>query len=226
MRIAALIAVSLLVAGCSHTVGGHSEQTQTTTQTSAGTSTTPSGSKPSASSTAPAAGASISDVIAWIEAGHPVDPGHFHNATRDGATTPLSDDIAFTAMAGKVSCMTDSKHTGSALACLVNLTNPPPPPATAYGEWKGGWVDFDGNNLQVGSSRADPGPFINGNGPELANGDSLSFGDYRCRADQAGLYCVNYAHQSAARFSPAGIEPFGCLRSAPPPDGVGTAFSC
>lgn len=226
MRIAALIAASLLVAGCSHTVDGRSEQTQTTTGTSAGTSTAPSGSKPSASSTAPAAGASISDVIAWIEAGHPADPGRYHTATRDGATTPLGDDIAFTAMAGKASCMTDSKHTGGAVACLVTLTNPPPPPATAYGEWKGGWVDFDGMNLRVGASRGDPGPFINGNGPELANGESLSFGDYRCRADQAGLYCVNYAHQSAARFSPGGIEPFGCLRSVPPPDGVGTAFSC
>ncbi len=226
MRIAALIAASLLVAGCSHTVGGHSEQTQTTTGTSPGTSTAPSGSKPPAPSTAPAAGSSISDVIGWIEAGHPVDPSHYHNATREGATTPLGDDIAFTAMAGKVSCLTDSKHTGSALACLVNLTNPPPPPATAYGEWKGGWVDFDGMKLQIGSSRADPGPFINGNGPELANGDSLSFGDYRCRADQAGLYCVNYAHQSAARLRPDGIESFGCLRSVPPPDGVGIAFSC
>ena len=122
--------------------------------------------------------------------------------------------------------MTDSKHTGGALACLVDLTSPPPRPDTAYGEWKGGWIDFDGTNLQVGSARADPGPFINGNGPELANGDSLSFGDYRCRADQAGLFCVNYAHQSAVRFATAGIQPFGCLRSVPPPDGVGTAFSC
>ncbi len=171
-------------------------------------------------------GAAISDVIAWIEAGHPADPGHYHTATRDGATTPLGDDIAFTAQASKVACMTDSKHTAGALACLVDLTNPPPPPATAYGEWKGGWVDFDGTNLQVGSARGDPGPFINGNGPELANGDSVSFGDYRCRADQSGLFCVNYAHQSAARFSTAGIEPFGCLRSVPPPDGVGIAFSC
>jgi hypothetical protein len=108
----------------------------------------------------------------------------------------------------------------------VNLTNPPPRPDTAYGDWKGGWVDFDGTNLQVGAARADPGPFINGNGPELANGDSLSFGDYRCRADQAALFCVNYAHQSAVRFAAAGVQPFGCLRSVPPPDGVGTAFSC
>ena len=222
MRIAALLAASLLIAGCSHTVGGQSQQTPTSTSAS----TTPSGSKPPAPSAAPAAKAPIADVIAWIEAGHPVDPGHFHNAIRDGATTPLGDDIAFTAVAGKVSCLTDSKHTGRALVCLVSLTNPPPAPATSYGDWQGGWVTFDGVNLQVGSSRADPGPFINGNGSELANGDSLSFGDYRCRADQTGLYCVNYAHQSAARLSPAGIEPFGCLRPGPAPDGVGTAFTC
>ncbi|MDT5259119.1 MAG: hypothetical protein QOD10_4199 [Mycobacterium sp.] len=228
MRIAALVAVPLLVAGCSHTVGGNSGQPQTT-QTSTGTSPTPtgqSGGKPPAPSAAPAAGAAISDVIAWIEAGHPADPGRYHSATREGTTTPLDDDIALTAQAGKVSCMTDSKHTGGALACLVDLTNPPPRPDTAYGEWKGGWVDFDGTNLQVGSARADPGPFLNGNGSELATGDSLSFGDYRCRADQAGLFCVNYAHQSAVRFASAGIQAFGCLKSVPPPDGVGTAFSC
>lgn len=224
MRIAAVIAASLLVAGCSHTTGGHSEPTGSTTQTSTGAPAP--GSKSPGPAAAPAAGAAISDVIAWIEAGHPADPGRFHSATRDGAATPLGDDVALTAMAGKVSCMTDAKHTGGALACLVSLTNPPPAPATAYGQWQGGWIGFDGVNLQVGSARADPGPFINGNGPELANGDSLSFGDYRCRADQSGLYCVNYAHQSAARFSPAGIEPFGCLKPAPPPDGVGAAFSC
>ncbi|BBZ69914.1 hypothetical protein [Mycobacterium paraseoulense] len=222
MRIAALLAASLLVAGCSHTIGGQSQQTQTSTSPS----TTSPGGKPPAPSAAPAAKAPISDVIAWIEAGRPADPGRYHNAIRDGATTALGDDIAFTAVAGKVSCLTDSKHTGGALVCLVSLTNPPPAPPTSYGDWQGGWVTFDGVNLQVGASRADPGPFINGNGSELANGDSLAFGDYRCRADQTGLYCVNYAHQSAARLSPAGVEPFGCLRPGPAPDGVGTAFSC
>ncbi len=230
MRIAALVAVSLLIAGCSHAGSSHSEQTQTTTGASPGTSppivSSPSGSKPPAPSTAPAAGAAISDVIAWIEAAHPADPARYHNVTREGVSTALGDDTAFTAQAGKVACMTDSKHTGTAPVCLVDLTNPPPRPETAYGEWKGGWVNFDGTNLQVGSARGDPGPFVNGYGPELANGDSLSFSDYRCRADQSGLFCVNYAHQSAARFSTAGIEPFGCLRSAPPPDGVGVAFSC
>ncbi len=228
MRIAVLVAVPFLVGGlvgaCSTAgsgqSGSHSGQTSTTG---------PSGSKPPAATSAPAVpagGAAISDVIAWIEAGHPADPARYHTATREGATASLGNDIAFTAQASKVACMTDSKHATGALACLVTLTKPPPRPETAYGEWKGGWVDFDGTNLQVGSTRGDPGPFINGNGPELANGESVSFGDYRCRADESGLYCVNYAHQSAARFSTAGIEPFGCLRSVPPPDGVGIAFSC
>lgn len=222
MRKAAVIAASLLVAGCSHTTGGHSAPPPGAATTSAGAP----GSAAPAPTGAPGAGVAISDVISWIEAGHPADPGRFHTATRDGTTTPLGDDIALTAAAGKVSCMTDAKHTGGALACLVSLTNPPPAPATAYGQWQGGWITFDGVNLQVGSARADPGPFLNGNGPPLASGDSLSFGDDRCRADQTGLFCVNYAHQSAVKFSPAGIDPFGCLKSAPPPDGVGAAFSC
>jgi hypothetical protein len=231
MRITALIALPLLVAGCSHAGDSHSGQPQTPNTTAVSgfsptTSAPPSGSKPPAPSNAPAAGAAMSDVIAWIEAGHPADPGRYHTATHDGVATPLGNDIAFTVAAGKVVCMTDSKHTGNALACLVDLANPPPRPETAYGEWKGGWVDFDGTNLQIGSARGDPGPFINGNGPELAKGDSLSYDDNRCRADQDGLFCVNYAHQSAVRFAAAGIQPFGCLRSVPPPDGVGVAFSC
>lgn len=221
-----MIAASLLVAGCSHTTGGHSESTPSTTPTSAGAADGPSESKTPGAAAAPAAGAAVSDVIAWIEAAHPADPARYHTATRDGVATPLGGDIALAGAGGKVSCMTDAPHTGGALNCLVNLTAPAPAPATAYGEWQGGWVTFDGVRLQVGAARADPGPFVNGNGPELPSGDSLSFGDYRCRADQAGLYCVNYAHQSAARLAPAGIQPFGCLKSVPPPDGVGAAFSC
>lgn|SRR5436305_3260398 len=232
MRIAALVAAPLFVAGltagCSHAGGGHPGPTSSSQPSAEASPTTtgPAGGKPSAPPAAPSAGAPISDVIAWIEAGHPADPGRYHAVTRDGDTTQLGSDIALTAASGKVSCMTDSKHAAGALECLVQLNNPPPRPDTAYGEWQGGWVDFDGTHLRVGSARADPGPFINGNGPELASGDSLSFGDYRCRADQSGLFCVNYAHQSAVRFAGAGIQPFGCLRSVPPPDGVGTAFSC
>jgi hypothetical protein len=203
MRIAALVAASLLVAGCTHTVAGHAQRARPGT---------------------PAAGDPIADVIAWIEAGHPVDPAGYHSAVRDGTTTQLGADVAFTA-AGKTSCAIAADHAG-AFACLVKLTDPPPRPDTAYGRWTGGWVDFDGATLQIGAARADPGPFLRGDGPELANGNSLAFGDYRCRADQTGLFCVNYPHRSAARFAPAGIQPFGCLRSVPPPDGVGIAFGC
>jgi hypothetical protein len=221
MRIAALVTVLLLVTGCSHAVGGQSGQAPSSSPTSPQAS-----SKPAAPSTPPAAGAAISDVISWIEAGHPADPARYHAVTRDGVTTQLGSDIAFTVPAAKVTCTTDSNQTGGALVCLVDLAKPPPRPDTAYGEWKGGWVDFDGTSLQVGAARGDPGPFVNGDGPELVSGDTLSYDDYRCRADQVGLFCVNYAHQSAARFSNAGIEQFGCLRSAPPPDGIGIALRC
>lgn len=227
MRIAALVTVLLLIAGCSRTVGGQSGQTQSPNTTSVSGYAPTSGNKPS---TAPAAGAAISDVIGWIGAGHPADPARYHAVTRDGVTTQLGNDVAFTLPAvpesRPVACTTDSKHTGSALVCLVDLAHPPPRPDTAYGEWQGGWVVFDGTTLQIGAARGDPGPFVNGNGPELANGDTLSYDDYRCRADPGGLFCVNYAHQSAVRFSGAGIEQFGCLRSVPPPDGIGVAFSC
>lgn len=226
MRIAALLAVPLLVAACSHTVTGRAGQTPPSTQTPSATTATPSAGAPAGPSGGPAAGAPIAAVISWIEAGKPADPAGYHSASRDGTSTGLGADTALTAAAGKVSCLTDSAHTGGALLCLVSLTAPPPAPATAYGDWQGGWVDFDGTSLQVGAARADPGPFLNGNGPELATGDSLFFGDYRCRADQAALFCVNYAHQSAARLGPSGIEPFGCLHPAPPPDGIGVAFSC
>jgi hypothetical protein len=218
MRIAALVTV-LLVAGCAHQQQGQSGQSQSA-QTSAPSSTAP------GPSGVPVAGAAIPDVVGWIEAGHPADPARYHAVTREGVTTQLGSDIAFTVPAAKVACTTDSNHTGSALVCLVDLANPPPRPETAYGEWKGGWVDFDGTNLQIGAARGDPVPFVNGSGPELSSGDTLSYDDYRCRADQAGLFCVNYAHQSAVRFGSAGILQFGCLRSVPAPDGIGMAFRC
>src|SRR5947209_600364 len=143
MRIAVLVGVSLLIAGCSHTGGDHAGHSPPTSTARNSTITkAPAESNPPAVA-APAPGAPIADVIAWIEAGHPADPARYHSAARDGVTTPLGDDIAFSAAGGSVVCMTDSKHTGAALSCLVKLTNPPTPPAAVYGEWKGGWVDFD-----------------------------------------------------------------------------------
>lgn len=233
MRIAAYVIVSLVVAGCAHTTSGSSQQTGTTrgspTSTSASIatpSTARSGAEPPASSGTPGPGTPVSDVIAWVEAAQPADPAHYHSATRGGAVTNLGEDIAFTTGNGKVACMTDYRHAGGALACLVDLANPPPRPSTVYGQWQDGWVDFDGSSLQIGSAHGDPGPFSKGDGPELPDGQSLSFGDYRCRAAHTGLFCVNYAYRSAARLSVAGIEPFGCLQSTPPPEGIGQEFSC
>lgn len=227
MRFTGLIAVTLLLAGCSHATVSEPGQTpnsgaphgSTTAQAPIPSTTTP---KPTA---APAAGAPIADVISWIEAGHPVDAAGYHSASRDGETTALGDDVAFTA--GSATCMTGAAHPGDAFACVVtNLADAPPAPADVYGNWKGNWVDFSGDRLQVGSVHGDPGRFLQGNGPDLPDGATLAFGDYRCRTATTGLFCVNYAHRSAARFSPAGIEAFGCLRPVPPPADAGRLFSC
>jgi hypothetical protein len=229
MRAAVLIAVPLLVAGCFHATVSQPGQTRTTRSGSRASSASTTAPSQPALSSPPRDGAPVSDVIRWTEAGRPADAADYHSATRDGETTELGDDIAFTTPAGPsgaTTCRTDSRHTGGALACLVDLADPPARPEAVYGEWKGNWVDFDGVTLQVGSAHSDPGPFGNGDGPELPNGAALSFGDYRCRTDRADLFCVNYAHRSAARFSSTGIEPFGCLRPVPPPAGVGKLFSC
>jgi hypothetical protein len=225
MRIAGLIATSLLVAGCSQSVGGGADRIEPVPSTSAPTTASRPSTPPPTSTKAaqlPQPGAPIGAVITWIEAGSAADAGAYHSATRDGTTTPLGDDVAFTTPSGKTNCMT----AGGTLACLVDLADPPPRPAEVYGEWKGGWVDFAGATLEVGSAHGDPGRFTNGTGPELPYGQALEFADYRCRADPAGLFCVNYAHRSAARFSDAGIEPFGCLQKVTPPADIGLKFSC
>lgn len=230
MRLTGLIAVLLLVAGCSGAKVGEPEPSSSTPATStsapASTSVTSSSAKPSGP---PAAGAAVTDVIAWVEAGRPADAAGYHQATRDGEVTDLIDDVAFTVPAAPrraTACMTDSGAPDSALACVVDLVSPPAQPDDIYGEWKGGWVDFGGNTLQVGSAHGDPGRFVHGDGAELPEGSALSFGDYRCRADRVGLLCVNYAHRSAVLFSPDGIGTFGCLHPVPPPAGTGKLFSC
>jgi hypothetical protein len=229
MRIAALIAASVLVAGCSHSVGGDAERsTPSLTVPPSTTRAAPSTSSPAPKPPvkAPGPGAPMSDVIAWVEAGTAADPGSFHSATRDGVSTDLGEDVAFVTPSGKSNCMTDTKYSDGALACLVDLTNPPPRPDDAYGEWKGGWVDYDGMSVRVGSVHGDPGRFAAGEGSQLPYGQSLAFGDYRCRSDQAGLICVNYAHQSAVRLSDAGVQTFGCLQPATAPPQIGEMFSC
>jgi len=168
----------------------------------------------------------VAEVTAWIEAGKPVDAAQYNVATRDGTTTDLGEDVAFITPSGKTNCMTDSKYSDGALACLVELTDPPPRPADAYGEWKGGWVDFNGTTVDVGSVHGDPGRFTAGTGPELPYGQAIGFGDFQCRVDPVGLFCANRAQNTAVRFSDAGIEPFGCLQRVTAPPEIGEQFSC
>jgi hypothetical protein len=230
MRISVLLATSLLVAGCSHAGVQPNEQSSTRPAPSASPTAAPSGPstspKPSAPPAgAPVAGTDIDVVIAWVEAAAPADPSGFHAATRDGVKTDLGDDIAFVT-AERTNCMTDKDFHG-ALACLTHPTAPLPRPDDAIGHWVPGWVDFEGTTAEVGSVHGDPGRFSNGTGPQLKDGQSLVFGDYRCRADAAGLICVNYAHRTAVRFSDAGITTFGCLKPVTPPaDGFGQQFAC
>lgn len=232
MRLTGLVAVLLLVAGCSGAKVGDPEPTSAPPASSSAapsTSVTSTAAKPSKPPAPPAAGAAIADVIAWIEAGQPVDTAEYHKVTRDGEVTDLIDDIAFTVAAAPrraTICVTDSGSPDNALACVVDLANPPAQPAEIYGEWKGGWVDFGGNTLRVGSAHGDPGRFVHGEGAQLPDGSTLAFGDYRCRADQTGLICVNYAHRSAVLLRPAGIETFGCLHPVPPATDAGEEYSC
>ena len=173
----------------------------------------------------PAAGAPIGQVVAFVEAGAPVEAAGFRTATRDGEVSQLGDDIAFVTPSGTTRCMTYARYDG-ALDCLVDLTDPPPAPADIAGQWVGNWVDFPGPTLDVGSVHGDPGPFSQGDGAPLPYGRSLAFGDFRCRTDPSGLFCVNYAHRTAARFSDAGVEPFGCLQQEPPPADIGIRYRC
>ncbi|MGV0627254.1 hypothetical protein [Mycolicibacter minnesotensis] len=235
MRLTGLIAAVLLVAGCSAARIDEPAPSSPLPSTSgtAPTTTSPTTTSPTTTSAKPAAppaaGAPIADVIAWVESGRPVDPAGYHLATHDGQTTDLNDEIAFTVPAGPrraTVCMTSADSPDSTLACLVDLVNPPSPPEEIYGEWKGGWVDFGGNTLRVGSAHGDPGRFVQGAGAELPAGSTLAYGDYRCRADGAGLICVNYAHRSAMLVSPNGVEPFGCLHPVPPSTDAGRVFSC
>lgn len=244
MRTPVLIAAALVLAtGCSPTsdIGSRptaltpitkdgrtpTPATGTAPGTATGTATTPNpaSATPDSAAPAPASDATTAQAVAWVEAAPPVDAADFAVALRGGATTPLGDDVAFTTPSG-ISCMTDVKRAAAGLACLVDLDDPPAQPPDTYGVWKGGWVDFDGASVKVGSAHGDPGRFAAGQGPPLPPGSSLSFGDFRCRTDSEVLICVNYARQTAARYADSGIDAYGCARQTPPAAGIGIEFSC
>jgi hypothetical protein len=225
MRIAVSIVASLLLAACSNSTGGQAHPTALTPITPSRTGGSTSATTTTSPLAAPPTGAPIAQAITWIEAGAPVDSAQYHVAFRGGVTTDLGDDVAFTTPAG-TTCMTDAKHNAPALACLVDLTNPPPQPPDIYGQWKGGWVDFDGASVLVGSAHGDPGRFATGQGPELPLDKSLSFGDFRCRTDSEALYCVNYAHRSAVRMAASGVDTYACAQQVTPPAGTGVKYVC
>ena len=235
MRIVVLFAASVLVASCA---GGQDSQsrsaqltpispsrTAATAAPGTGTSSTPTTRTPVGSVAAPDASAPVAEAITWVESAPPVDGADFRVALRNGTSTPLGDDVAFTTPSG-TSCMTDTRRGSAALACLVDLTDPQPQPPDTYGVLKGGWVDFDGASVQVGSAHGDPGRFSVGQGPPLPEGGSLSFGDFRCRSDATALVCVNFARQTGVRYSDDGIDTYGCARQTPPPTGIGVEYSC
>jgi hypothetical protein len=229
MRLVLLLMTSALVAGCSSSLDSESSTARTPLSVAPSTSAT-SPSKVPGSSTDPkpsgavAPDAEIGDVISWIEAGATAAPEDFGTVTRDGAATALDGGIAFTTET--VNCISTPKYRDGALACLVELRDPPPPPPDVFTVWKGNWVDYDGPSVEIGSQRGDPGPFVEGEGPELAGGASLAFGDFRCRADTAAVLCVNYAQRSAVRLSAEGVDGFGCLAESPAPPDIGVRLSC
>jgi len=234
MRIALLVTMSALVAGCSTVPAGKpgaGELTPITPTRTASSAAAPSATSPSsapsktASISAPGTGDSLETAISWVQAGPPADDAEFRVALRGGSSTPLGEDTAFTTPSG-ISCMTDTKRDSGGLACLVDLVSPPPQPADVYGVWKGGWVDFDGSSVRVGSAHGDPGRFALGSGAPLPQGNSLSFGNFRCRADVTTLVCVNYARKTGVRYSDDGITTYGCTRQNPPAAGVGEQHSC
>ena len=234
MRIAVLLAASALVAGCTSQQDSQSRSTQLTPISPSRTvgssmpntskSGTPTTGSAAMSTAAPAASATVAEAIAWVESAPPVDGADFGVALRNGTSTPLGEDVAFTTPSG-TSCMTDTRRS-PALACLVDLAYPPAQPPGIYGVWKGGWVDFDGASVQVGSAHGDPGRFSVGQGPPLPEAGSLSFGDFRCRSDATVLVCVNFARQTGVRYSDDGIDVYGCARDFSPPAGIGVQYSC
>ncbi|MGI9161808.1 MAG: hypothetical protein ACR2JI_02625 [Mycobacterium sp.] len=225
MRIAVLFAASLLLAGCSQAQDSRPGATRLTPiSPSHSPSATRSTATTAPTTAAPAPGVPVAAALAWIQGAGPIDAAGFHVALRNGTSTPLADDVAFTTASG-TTCMTDTKR-GAGLACLVNLTDPPPQPPDVYGVWKGGWVDYDGTSVQVGSAHGDPGRFALGQGSPLPQDRSLSFGDFRCRTDGSTLVCGNFAHQTAVRYNDDGIDTYGCTRTQQPAAGIGIQYRC
>ncbi|MEV6276027.1 hypothetical protein [Nocardia sp. NPDC051832] len=179
----------------------------------------------------PAPGASLATVVAWVKAGTPVDLKTFHSATdsRDGKVTDLGAAVAFSSPSKKLRCMSP-RNAGTArpgMNCLVQYDNPPDRPegAPSHGNWVGSWTTLHGTQLGIGRLAGDPGDFSYGDGAVLNYGSRITFNEFDCRMDQAGLFCVNESAGIAAQLSSAGAEPFGCLGQIDSED-FGITYAC
>lgn len=230
MRLVLLLMTSALVAGCSQTLDSESSTARSPLSVPLPSATSSAAPAPGSTSRAAepsaslAPGAEIGAVISRIEEAEPAPPADYGSVTRDGVTTTLDGGIAFST--DTVSCISTPKFRDGMLACLVDLTDPPPRPPDVFTVWKGNWVDFDGSSVEIGSQRGDPGPFVEGDGAALPDGSSVAFGDFRCRADTDAVLCVNYAERSAVRLSADGVDGFGCLSESEAPPGIGVRLSC
>jgi hypothetical protein len=159
-----------------------------------------------------------------------VDPNAFRAVSRDGTITTLPDpaDVAFRPPGpyddnNVAGCVTEFSYR-PALVCIPPLTNPPKKP-DAPGQWIGSWVTFDGAKITIGSFHGDPGPFNDGSGKPLNYGDTITFGDYQCRSDPSGMYCMSRSHQSGLAMSGT-LTTYGCVKLPIHPEGVGEQFTC
>ncbi|MEH3128608.1 MAG: hypothetical protein PGN27_01445 [Mycolicibacterium neoaurum] len=233
MRWMLVTATSVLVVGCSAGPGGDTGRTpltvapKTTEPAQSSTRTTPTTTSSTATSSnapgVPSAQADLTEVIDWIQAGTAAPAERYATVSRAGATSAV-DGVAFTTAV--TNCISTTRYRGGALACLVDLDDPPPRPPDAITVWRGDWVDFDGSAVDIGSVRGDPGPFRDGAGAVLPVGESLTFGDMRCRADTSALVCVNYAQRTAVRMAADGVTGYGCLVRDRPQPGIGIRLSC
>lgn len=232
-RLLAVMSMLGLLAGCAGTATQRAPETSSATVAPSATTTTATSTAPPTTVGGPPPGpvASVAAVTAWIEAAAPVDPANFRTVELDGTLTQLDGDgVAFRlpgdlpnrALTGCISYRWSQQR----FSCLGGVSNPPPKPPGIQGQWIGSWVDFDGRTVDIGSLHGDPGPFNNGNGKSLDYGTRIKFGDYQCRSDPSGMYCVNYPHHSAIRLWGKDFVAYGCIELTKPPRGIGEQFTC
>nr|WP_235660691.1 hypothetical protein [Mycobacteroides abscessus] len=233
VRLLAVMSTLGLLTGCATAGTHHTPEINSATVTSSATTTTSDSTAPPTTAGGPPPGpaASVAAVTAWIEAATPADPANFRTVEEDGTVTQLDgDSVAFRppgdvpnrALTGCISYHWSEQR----FSCLGGVSNPPPKPPGIQGEWIGSWVDFDGMTVDIGSLHGDPGPFNNGKGKPLDYGSRIKFGDYQCRSDLSGMYCVNYPRHSAIRLWGKSFIAYGCVKLAKPQHGIGEQFNC